>query len=160
MSIRPALVPLAVGVLVASASMTFARQDLTAFDDAKGYIDMQKLTRAQLANTYHKDANFLRVWYSGRYNGLAKKYAINVLRVKENIHQTIVYCKEYQDVTIVHAVDVVLKERKASDPGADGVSDDQRRVWDPASSAPRRLPPRDVSEGAGRRLNGPRQPLS
>ena len=40
---------------------------------ADGYIDVQKLTCAQLANTFQEDADFLGVWYSGWYNGLGKE---------------------------------------------------------------------------------------
>jgi hypothetical protein len=94
-----ALFPLATGLLGASVGLAAAQQDLTAFEDSKDFVEVQKLTCAQLANTYHEDANFLGVWYSGWYNGLGKKHAVNIPRVKENIHQTIVYCKDHQDVT-------------------------------------------------------------
>ena len=50
-----------------------AQVELSKYADAKGYIDVQKLTCAQLANTFQEDADFLGVWYSGWYNGLAKK---------------------------------------------------------------------------------------
>ena len=47
--------------------------DLSAYVDANGYLDVQTLTCAQLANTYQEDANLLAAWYSGWYNGLAHK---------------------------------------------------------------------------------------
>ena len=75
----------------------------------KGYIDVQKLTCAQLVNTYQEDADFLGIWYSGWYNGLAKKHAINVPRVKEGIHNVIVHCKANQGKTIIQAIDFILK---------------------------------------------------
>jgi hypothetical protein len=45
--------------------------DLSAYVDANGFIDVQALTCAQLANTYQSDANVLMAWYSGWYNGMA-----------------------------------------------------------------------------------------
>ncbi|WP_371423464.1 hypothetical protein [Tardiphaga sp.] len=42
-----------------------AQTELKAYADADGYINVQKLTCAQLAGTYQEDANFLGVWYSG-----------------------------------------------------------------------------------------------
>ena len=47
--------------------------DLNAYVDANGFIKVQQLTCAQLANTYQEDANALMAWYSGWYNGLAHK---------------------------------------------------------------------------------------
>lgn len=85
---------------------------LDTFADKDGYILVQKLTCAQLANTYQEDANFLGVWYSGWYNGLAKKNALNVPRVKEGIHQVIVYCKANPDKTIIQAIREILKQEK------------------------------------------------
>ena len=89
-----------------------AQTELSKYADAKGYIDVQKLTCAQLAGTFQEDADFLGVWYSGWYNGLAKKHAINVPRVKENIHNVIVYCKAHRDITVINAIDIVLKAEK------------------------------------------------
>jgi hypothetical protein len=34
----------------------------------------------QLANTFLEDADFLAAWYSGWYNGLAKKHFAHVAR--------------------------------------------------------------------------------
>lgn len=90
-----------------------AQTDLSAYADEKGYLNMNKLTCAQLANTYQEDANFLGVWYSGWYNGLDKKSSINIPRVKEGIHQLILYCKDHQDKKIIEAIDVLLKAEKA-----------------------------------------------
>lgn len=84
---------------------------LSSYADDKGYVDVQKLTCAQLAGTFQEDAEFLGVWYSGWYNGLAKKHAINLNGVKKGIHEVIVYCKEHQDMKIIQAIDVILKAR-------------------------------------------------
>ena len=94
------------------ALLANAQVELKEYADAKGYIDVQKLTCRQLANTYQEDADFLGVWYSGWYNGLAKRHAINVPRVKRNIHEVIVYCKANQDKKIIEAIDVVLKAER------------------------------------------------
>jgi hypothetical protein len=59
--------------MMLSASGAEAQVELSRYADANGYIDVQKLTWDQLANTYPEDADFLGVWYSGWYNGLAKK---------------------------------------------------------------------------------------
>lgn len=98
--------------LILGVCSAHAQTELSKYADAKGYIDVQKLTCAQLAGTYQEDADFLGIWYSGWYNGLAKKHAINVPRVKENIHNVIVYCKANRDVTVIKAIDAVLKAEK------------------------------------------------
>jgi HdeA/HdeB family len=89
-----------------------AQSPLSSYADEKGYIDVQKLTCAQLAGTFQEDADFLGVWYSGWYNGLGKKHAIKIDRVKEGIHEVIVYCKEHKDKKVIQAIDVILKSRK------------------------------------------------
>lgn len=101
----------AVGLL-ASVITASAQVELTTYADADGYIDVQKLTCGQLANTFQEDADFLGVWYSGWYNGLAKKHAINVPRVKEGIHNVIVYCKANKDKRIIQAIDIILKQQQ------------------------------------------------
>ena len=96
----------------APLSLAQAQTELKAYADADGYINVQKLTCAQLAGTYQEDANFLGVWYSGWYNGLGKKSSINLPRVREGIHELIVYCKANQGTTIIKAIDVLLKAEK------------------------------------------------
>lgn len=99
-------------VLSGAASAAQAQVELKNYADAKGYIDVQKLTCAQLAGTFQEDADFLGVWYSGWYNGLAKKHALNVSRTKAGIHNVIVYCKANPARTVIQAIDVILKEEK------------------------------------------------
>jgi hypothetical protein len=103
--------------IVVAASMLFSgtaycQVRLDSYSDKDGYINVQKLTCDQLANTFQEDADFLGVWYSGWYNGLSKKSTINIPRVKENIHQVIVYCKANRSKRIIDAIDVVLKAEK------------------------------------------------
>jgi hypothetical protein len=69
--------------LICATSCAYAQTPLSAYADPDGYILVKKLTCAQLAGTFQEDANFLGVWYSGWYNGLGKKSALNVPRVRE-----------------------------------------------------------------------------
>jgi hypothetical protein len=104
-------------LLLAAAGLTFtltsssvnAQVNLSAYADAEGYIDVQALTCAQLAGTWQDQADLLTTWYSGWYNGLAKKHYINIARSKESEHEVIVYCKANPQVKIIQAIDVVLK---------------------------------------------------
>jgi hypothetical protein len=84
----------ATAILAAASSHVQAQTDLTAYADANGYIDVQALTCAALAGTWQGDADRLTTWYSGWYNGLAKKHYFNIARSKELEHEVIVYCKE------------------------------------------------------------------
>ena len=99
-------------VLIGAGSAAQAQVELKNYADAKGYIDVQQLTCAQLAGTFQEDADFLGVWYSGWYNGLAKKHAINVARTKAGIHNVIVYCKANPTKKVIQAIDVILKAEK------------------------------------------------
>jgi hypothetical protein len=99
-------------ILLGASSAAQAQVELKNYADAKGYIDVQQLTCAQLAGTFQEDADFLGVWYSGWYNGLAKKHAINVSRTKEGIHNVIVYCKANPTKKVIQAIDVILKAEK------------------------------------------------
>jgi len=87
--------------------------DLSAYADANGFIDVQKLTCGQLANTYQEDANALSSWYSGWYNGLAHKHYMDDKKGREVEHQVIEYCKAHQDQKIIHAIGLILKEDRA-----------------------------------------------
>lgn len=86
---------------------------LSTYANKDGYVDVQKLTCAQLANTFQEDADYLTVWYSGWYNGLAKKHLMKVDRSKEVEHEVIVYCKANQGKKVIQAIDVVVKKYRA-----------------------------------------------
>ena len=105
---------LAGAIFVIAGSRADAQVDLSAYADANGYIDVQTLTCAQLAGTWQSDADMLTTWYSGWYNGLAKKHFLNVPRVKELEHQVIEYCKANQGIRIIDAIAVIFKDEKAS----------------------------------------------
>ena len=87
--------------------------DLSAYADANGFIDVQKLTCAQLANTYQEDANALTTWYSGWYNGLAHKHYADFKKGRIVEHQVIEHCKAHPEQTIIHAIGLILKEDRA-----------------------------------------------
>jgi hypothetical protein len=87
-----------------------AQVDLSTYADAKGNLDVQKLTCAQLAGTWQEDADFLTVWYSGWYNGLAGYSKMKVDRAKELEHRVIVYCKAHPNVKVIKAMDINIKQ--------------------------------------------------
>jgi hypothetical protein len=86
---------------------------LSTYADEKGYLDVQKLTCAQLADTYQEDADALTAWYSGWYNGLARKHFANLKRGKLVEHEIIVYCKANREKRIIEALAVVFKDERA-----------------------------------------------
>lgn len=101
-------------LLLATAVGTpaMAQVPLTDYADKNGYIDVQKLTCAQLAGTFQEDADMLATWYSGWYNGLAKAHRAKITRVKDDQHTVIVYCKANPKVTIIKAIDTIFKGKK------------------------------------------------
>jgi hypothetical protein len=97
---------------VIAAPQARAQVPLSSYTDANGYVDVQSLTCAQLAGTFQEDADYLAAWYSGWYNGLAKKHFAHIVRVKSGEHQLIVYCKAHPDLKIIQAIDILLKNEK------------------------------------------------
>jgi predicted deacetylase len=67
---RKAIVLAAMGLSIVASDVK-AQVDLSAYADAQGFLNVQTLTCAQLANTWQGDADRLAAWYSGWYNGLA-----------------------------------------------------------------------------------------
>jgi len=99
--------------LVSCAGTAQAQVMLSTYANKDGYVDVQKLTCGQLANTFQEDADYLSVWYSGWYNGLAKKHLMKVDRAKELEHEVIVHCKANQDKKVIQAIDVVFKKYRS-----------------------------------------------
>jgi HdeA/HdeB family len=95
---------------IAFASPAFAQVELKTYADPDGYLDVQKLTCAQLANTFQEDADYLAAWYSGWYNGLAKKHLMQVARARSLQHEVIVHCKANPGKKVIEAIDVVFKD--------------------------------------------------
>ena len=100
--------------LMFAGSTAQAQVPLSAYTDANGFIDVQTLMCSQLAGTFQEDADMLTTWYSGWYNGLAKKHYIHVTRAKLFEHEVILYCKANPGVKIITAIDVLLKDEKLS----------------------------------------------
>jgi hypothetical protein len=97
-------------VAIFVAAPAVAQVELKTYTDGNGYLDVQKLTCAQLAGTFQEDADYLAAWYSGWYNGLAKKHMLKVDRAKALEHEVIVYCKANPGKKVIEAIDVVFKE--------------------------------------------------
>jgi hypothetical protein len=100
-------------LMTSAISGARAQVDLSAYADANGFIDVQKLTCAQLAGTWQGDADRLTAWYSGWYNGLARKHYLDVGKSKEAEHEVIVYCKANPEQLIIGAIAVVFKDMRA-----------------------------------------------
>src|SRR5882757_10245472 len=98
-----------VAMILATVPGSRAQTPLSAYMDAKGFIDVQTLTCAQLAGTFQEDADYLAAWYSGWYNGLAKKHFAHITRAKSGEHQVIVFCKAHPQLKIIEAIAIVLK---------------------------------------------------
>jgi HdeA/HdeB family len=105
--------PMMLAAIAATAMIGAAKADpvgLTAYADGNGYIDVQKLTCAQLANTFQEDADHLTTWYSGWYNGLGKKHMMKVDRAMALEHEVVQYCKDNQEKKVIQAIDVIFKK--------------------------------------------------
>ncbi|TCR65392.1 HdeA/HdeB family chaperone [Bosea sp. BK604] len=102
-------------ILAGSGMMAKAQVPLTSYVDAKGFIDVQALTCAQLAGTFQEDADALSAWYSGWYNGLAKKHFIDLKRGKVVEHEVIMYCKANPEKKIIEALAVIFKDERIKD---------------------------------------------
>jgi len=99
--------------LAISCSIAQAQVPLSAYVDANGFIDVQKLSCAQLAGTFQEDADLLTTWYSGWYNGLAKKHFFHFTRAKQDEHEVIMTCKANPGIRIIDAIAGVLKDERA-----------------------------------------------
>ena len=104
---------LAVLGLAFTVSTAQAQVDLSTYADATGFLNVQELTCDQLANTFQEDADLLAAWYSGWYNGLAKKHFADIKKGKRVEHELIVYCKANRDKKIIEGLAVVFKDERA-----------------------------------------------
>ena len=111
---RKTIILAAMGLAIAGSNVQ-AQVPLTAYVDANGFIDVQKLMCAQLAGTFQEDADALSTWYSGWYNGLAKKHFFHFTRAKEAEHEVIMYCRANPGIRIIDAIAVIHKEEMARD---------------------------------------------
>lgn len=107
------LLLLLTSALALASSAASAQVPLSSYVDANGFIDVQKLTCAQLAGTYQEDADALTAWYSGWYNGLAKKHFLDLRKGKVAEHEVIMFCKANPEKLIIDAIAVVFKDERA-----------------------------------------------
>ena len=98
--------------MMAVGSGAKAQVDLSTYADAEGFLDIQALTCAQLAGTWQDQADLLSAWYSGWYNGLAKRHYMDIRKGKEAEHELIVYCKANPQLRIIQAIDIVFKSMR------------------------------------------------
>jgi hypothetical protein len=96
--------------MLLSVGAAHAQVELSTYADANGNLDVQKLTCGQLAGTFQEDADFMTVWYSGWYNGLANYSKLKVDRAKELEHRVLVYCKANPDKKVITAMDIQIKQ--------------------------------------------------
>jgi hypothetical protein len=82
---------------------------LSRFADANGNIDVQQLNCGQLAETSPAEIDLLLAWYSGWYNGVAKKRGINLARVRYAIHNVAEFCKANRDKSLAQVMELMLK---------------------------------------------------
>jgi hypothetical protein len=104
---------IALAGLIGLATPAAAQVSLSTYADKDGYIDVQALTCAQLANTFQEDADYLTVWYSGWYNGLGKKHMMLIDRAKTLEHRVIVHSQQNPTKKVIEAIDTVFKAYRA-----------------------------------------------
>jgi predicted deacetylase len=109
---RAKLIIAATALAVVASSNVQAQVDLSTYADAEGFLNVQTLTCAQLAYTWQGDADRLASWYSGWYNGLAKKHYMDITKGKEAEHEVILYCKAHPELRIIQAMEVVFKDMR------------------------------------------------
>ena len=114
MSIRRVLMTAAVGTAISAAptAPAGARTELAAYTDAKGFLDVEAVTCAQLADSCQEDADILAAWYSGRTAAWTRSIA-HIVRAKAGEHALTVSCKADRDRKIIQALDVLFKDGKA-----------------------------------------------
>jgi len=105
-------VAMCAAIVAASSDGAKAQADLSSYADAEGFLDIQALTCAQLAGTWQDQADLLSAWYSGWYNGLAKRHYMDIRKGREAEHELIVYCKANPQLRIIQAIDVVFKSMR------------------------------------------------
>jgi HdeA/HdeB family len=98
--------------LMMAGSGARAQVNLSEYADPEGFLDVQALTCAQLAGTWQDQADLLSSWYSGWYNGLAKRHYMDIRKGREAEHELIVYCKANPQLRIIQAIDVVFKSMR------------------------------------------------
>jgi hypothetical protein len=110
---RNMLMAVTVGAaMLIAGSSARAQVNLSEYADSEGFLDVQALTCAQLAGTWQDQADLLASWYSGWYNGLAKKHYMDIRKGREAEHELIVYCNANPQLIIIQAIDIVFKSMR------------------------------------------------
>ena len=99
--------------MMMTSSGADAQVNLSEYADPEGFLDIQALTCAQLAGTWQDQADLLSSWYSGWYNGLARKHFMDAVKGKGIEHQVILYCEANPQKLIIDAISVVFKVDRA-----------------------------------------------
>ena len=108
------LMIVAAALLTIGASESRAQVPLSSYADANGYLDVHKITCAQLANTSQQDVDMLTAWFGGWYNGLGHKHFIHFDRGQLLEHEVIGYCKEHPERRVLDALAVVFRDEQAA----------------------------------------------
>ncbi len=82
---------------------------LSHYADANGNIEVRTLTCAHLNAASPAEADLLLAWYSGWYNGSAKRRGINLARVRYALRSVGDYCRRNPDKNLVQVMDLMLK---------------------------------------------------
>jgi HdeA/HdeB family len=88
------------------------QMSLSRYADANGSIDVDRLTCGQLNDTSSDEADMFLAWYSGWYNGVAKKRTtntINIARLRYVMRNVIEYCRTNRDKKLTQVMELMLK---------------------------------------------------
>jgi hypothetical protein len=93
----------------APAPAVAAQTNLGRYADANGNLDVRTITCGHLADTSFEESQLLLAWYSGWYNGTAKKKGVNLPRVRYNTRTVLDYCRANRDKRLSDVMDLMLK---------------------------------------------------
>lgn len=82
------------------------------YADPSGNIDIATLTCGQLTSTYQEDAEFVLLWSSGWYNGLAHRSALNMPLIKQGIRDVIAFCQANRQMRLTEAIEAVARGQR------------------------------------------------
>jgi hypothetical protein len=82
---------------------------LSRFADANGNIDVQQLTCSDFVGLSPDQAGLFLAWYSGWYDGAAKRRSINVARVQYRLKNVTDYCQVNREQKLARVLENFLK---------------------------------------------------
>jgi hypothetical protein len=109
-----ALMVVAVSLLTVGNSQSRAQTPLSSYVDVNGFIDVQKLTCAQMANAPQLDIDMLTAWYSGWYNGLAHKHFMHYSRTMALQHDALAYCQAHPERRVIDALAAIFRDERSA----------------------------------------------